>query len=109
MLRGGGLVAVYPEGTRSPDGRLYRGRTGVVRLARQAGVPIVPVGVLGTDRVQPIGARLPRPHRVRIAFGAPFAVTDGGPADIRRDTDTLMDRIRGLTGQEYVSAYGRIP
>jgi 1-acyl-sn-glycerol-3-phosphate acyltransferase len=108
-LRGGGLVAVYPEGTRSPDGRLYRGRTGVVRLARRAGVPIVPVGVLGTDRVQPIGARLPRPHRVRIVFGEPFAVTDGGPADVRRDTDALMERIRRLTGQEYVAAYGRIP
>jgi 1-acyl-sn-glycerol-3-phosphate acyltransferase len=51
VLRGGGLAAVYPEGTRSPDGRLYRGRTGAVRLARRAGVPIVPVGVLGTDRV----------------------------------------------------------
>lgn len=66
VLRAGGLVAVYPEGTRSPDGRLHRGRTGVVRLARDAGVPIVPVGVLGTAEVLPVDARLPRRHPVTL-------------------------------------------
>ena len=105
VLRRGGLVAVYPEGTRSPDGRLHRGRTGAVRLAQQAGVPIVPVGVLGTDRVQPIGARVPRPARVSITFGEPMPA--GG--DIRAGTDALMARIRALTGQEYVPRYAARP
>lgn len=110
VLRGGGLVAVYPEGTRSPDGRLYRGRTGVVRLARLAGVPIVPVGVRGTEKVQPIGARFPRPGRVTLTFGEPMDVTSvEGPADVRRHTDLLMERIRMLTGQEYVPTYAAIP
>lgn len=109
VLRAGGLVAVYPEGTRSPDGRLYRGRTGVVRLAAAAGVPIVPVGVRGTDRVQPRGARLPRPHRVGLTFGEPMRVTIERPADVRACTDELMSRIRALTGQEYVPTYAPIP
>lgn len=107
VLRDGGLVAVYPEGTRSPDGRLYRGRTGAVRLARQAGVPIIPVGVLGTDRVQPIGARFPRLHRIAYRFGAPIEVAGriDGPAAIRSVTDELMAQIQTLTGQEYVPQY----
>jgi 1-acyl-sn-glycerol-3-phosphate acyltransferase len=109
VLLDGGLVAVYPEGTRSPDGRLYRGRTGVVRLAARAGVPIVPVGVVGTDRVQPRGARVPRLHRVSVAFGAPLSVSVERPADVRAGTDELMRRIQQLTGQEYVGTYARIP
>lgn len=103
VLRRGGVIAVYPEGGRSPDGRLYRGRTGVVRLAQQAGVPIVPVGVRGTDRVQPVGARFPRPGRVSFSFGEPMPA-DG---DIRTVTDDLMSRIQTLTGQEYVPEYAR--
>ena len=59
-LRGGDLVGVYPEGTRSPDGRLYRGRTGAARLALLADVPIIPIGVIGTENVQPIGSKIPR-------------------------------------------------
>jgi 1-acyl-sn-glycerol-3-phosphate acyltransferase len=108
VLRAGGVVAVYPEGTRSPDGRLYRGRTGVVRLARQAGVPIVPVGVLGTDKIQPVGARLPRVgSRVTFRFGRPIEVAGriGRPADIRAVTDELMAEIQKLSGQEYVPRY----
>src|SRR3954470_350197 len=66
VLKSGDLVAVYPEGTRSPDGRLYRGRTGAARLALAAGVPIIPVGVLGTDKVQPIGSRLPKPFTGKV-------------------------------------------
>ena len=78
VLRAGGLVAVYPEGTRSPDGRLYRGRTGMTRLARDAGVPIIPVGVLGTAEVPPVDARLPRRHPITPAVR---------PADHRRRPD----------------------
>ncbi|GII24082.1 lysophospholipid acyltransferase family protein [Planosporangium mesophilum] len=107
VLRAGGVVAVYPEGTRSPDGRLYRGRTGVVRLARQAEVPIVPVGVTGTDKVQPIDARLPRLNDVTFRFGRPLEVAGriDGPADIRAVTDELMAEIQKLSGQEYVPRY----
>lgn len=107
VLRAGGLVAVYPEGTRSPDGRLYRGRTGVIRLARQAGVPIIPVGVLGTDKVQPINARFPRLNKVTFRFGEPMEVADriDGPAAIRAMTDEVMAQIQTLTGQQYVPQY----
>jgi 1-acyl-sn-glycerol-3-phosphate acyltransferase len=109
LLREGDLVAVYPEGTRSPDGRLYRGRTGAARLAVGAGVPIVPVGILGTDRVQPIGARMPRlgAGRVVLRFGKPIDVT-GRSSDrsaLRELTDEVMAEIQKLTGQVYVPRY----
>ncbi|MGC5032678.1 lysophospholipid acyltransferase family protein [Micromonospora sp. DT229] len=109
-LKGGDLVAVYPEGTRSPDGRLYRGRTGAVRLAIAAGVPIIPVGMIGTDKVQPIGARVPRPFtgkKITVKFGKPLDFT-GQPDDrlsLRRMTDEMMAEIQKLTGQEYVPRY----
>nr|WP_230416026.1 lysophospholipid acyltransferase family protein [Micromonospora tarapacensis] len=108
-LKGGDLVAVYPEGTRSPDGRLYRGRTGTARLALAAGVPVIPVGMVGTDKAQPIGARLPRPGRAKIIvrFGKPLDFT-GRPNDrtsLRQMTDELMAEIQKLTGQEYVPRY----
>jgi 1-acyl-sn-glycerol-3-phosphate acyltransferase len=107
-LQGGDLVGVYPEGTRSPDGRLYRGRTGVARLAVLAGVPIVPVGVTGTDRVQPIGARVPRlGPRITIRFGKALEIT-GRTTDrtsLREITDEVMSKIQALTGQEYVGRY----
>lgn len=107
VLRAGGLVAVFPEGTRSPDGRLYRGRTGVVRLAHRAGVPIIPVGIRGTDRLRPPGARLPRRGPVSITFGPAVPVRAETPADIRRTTDTLMAAIASLSAQEYVPRYAR--
>ncbi|GAA1893456.1 lysophospholipid acyltransferase family protein [Asanoa iriomotensis] len=107
ILRDGGLVAIFPEGTRSPDGRLYRGRTGVVRLAHRAGVPIVPVGIVGTDRLRPPGTRLPRRHPNSITFGPPIPVRVDRPADIRRHTDTLMATIQTLTSQEYVARHAR--
>ncbi|TDB70197.1 1-acyl-sn-glycerol-3-phosphate acyltransferase [Micromonospora sp. KC723] len=108
-LRAGDLVAVYPEGTRSPDGRLYRGRTGAARLAVAAGVPIIPVGVIGTDKAQPIGVRVPRPGKAKIIirFGKPLDFT-GRPDDrtsLRAMTDELMAEIQTLTGQEYVPRY----
>ena len=107
VLRGGGLVAVFPEGTRSPDGRLYRGRTGAVRLAVQAGVPIVPVGIRGTDVAQPIHARFPRIAPIALTFGPAIEVADraGTPGSVRSCTDELIARIQELSGQEYVPSY----
>jgi 1-acyl-sn-glycerol-3-phosphate acyltransferase len=107
-LRGGDLVGVYPEGTRSPDGRLYRGRTGAARLALLAEVPIIPVGVLGTERVQPVGKVVPRlGHPVTIRFGKPMDLTGRAHdrATLRTITDELMMEIQKLTGQEYVPRY----
>ena len=109
VLKAGDMVAIYPEGTRSPDGRLYRGRTGTARLAVAAGVPIIPVGVTGTDKVQPIGQPYPMLGRgkVTIKFGKPIDIT--GRADdrtaLRALTDELMAEIQKLTGQEYVPRY----
>ncbi|WP_433262837.1 lysophospholipid acyltransferase family protein [Micromonospora vinacea] len=107
VLRSGGLVAVYPEGTRSPDGRLYRGRVGMTRLARDAEVPIIPVGVTGTAEVLPVDARLPRRHPITLRFGPPIPVAGriNGPRDIRTVTDEVMAAIQQLTGQEYVPTY----
>ncbi|MEU4563752.1 lysophospholipid acyltransferase family protein [Actinoplanes sp. NPDC023936] len=108
-LKAGDLVAVYPEGTRSPDGKLYRGRTGVARLAVAAGVPIIPVGMLGTDKVQPIGRLYPKLMRgaVTVKFGKPIETI--GRADdrtaLRELTDQVMGEIQKLTGQEYVPRY----
>jgi 1-acyl-sn-glycerol-3-phosphate acyltransferase len=109
VLKSGDIVAIYPEGTRSPDGGLYRGRTGAARLALAAGVPIVPVGITGTDRVQPIGARFPKPFvgRPVIRFGKPIEV-EGRPADrhgLRQLTDEVMTEIQKLTGQVYMGRY----
>ena len=109
VLKAGDMVAIYPEGTRSPDGRLYRGRTGAARLAVAAGVPIIPVGMLGTDKVQPIGQLYPSLRRgvVTVKFGKPIE-TIGRPNDrtsLRALTDQVMAEIQKLTGQEYVPRY----
>ena len=109
ILRRGDVFGLYPEGTRSRDGRLYRGRTGVGWLALASGAPVVPVGLVGTDRVQPVGARFPRVHRVRVAFGEPVRPeTYAGlpPGRARRElTDDVMDRIAALTGQVRAPGY----
>ncbi|WP_033340092.1 lysophospholipid acyltransferase family protein [Catenuloplanes japonicus] len=109
LLQRGGQVVVYPEGTRSPDGRLYKGRTGAVRLATMAGVPVIPVGVTGTEKMQPIGQRLPRmaPSGATIRFGKPMDFTgrDTDTLGLRAMTDEVMTEIQKLTGQEYVPRY----
>lgn len=110
VLKGEKVLGIYPEGTRSPDGRLYRGRTGVARLALEAGVPVVPVAVIGTEKVQPLGAKIPKLRRVGVVFGEPlsFAKYSGLSGDrfvLRSVTDEIMYEIMRLTGQEYVDAY----
>lgn len=112
VLGSGELLCMYPEGTRSPDGRLYKGKTGPARLALRAGVPIVPVGVIGTDEYIRADSRWPHPTRIRVRFGepldiGPWADRVGDREAEREITDLLMERIRELTGQEYVpDTYG---
>ena len=114
VLNAGGALGIYPEGTRSPDGRLYRGHTGVVRLALGCGVPVIPVGMVGTSAVQRPGSNLPRPFKkVTVRFGAPLDLSRfegsqaGDPLTLRRATDELMFEIRNLSGQEYVDRYAK--
>jgi 1-acyl-sn-glycerol-3-phosphate acyltransferase len=110
LLRQGKLFGIYPEGTRSPDGRLYRGRPGVGWLALKSGMPVIPVALSGTRHVLPPGGVLPRPGRIEIKIGAPLAfdaaVTSLPPAKARRlITDQVMDAIKELSGQEYVDMF----
>ncbi|MGH4026080.1 MAG: lysophospholipid acyltransferase family protein [Pseudonocardiaceae bacterium] len=110
LLAEGHLLGIYPEGTRSPDGRLYKGKTGVSRLALQAGVPVIPVAMVGTDRVNPIGSKMWRPHPVEIRFGAPldFSRYEGLAGDRfveRSMVDEIMYSLMELSGQEYVDIY----
>jgi 1-acyl-sn-glycerol-3-phosphate acyltransferase len=110
VLAGGGAFGIYPEGTRSRDGRLYRGRTGVAQLALTSGAPIVPVGLIDTERLQPLGSNRPRLVRVTVRFGEPIDVRgryDGvPPGKARREiTDLVMTRIQELTGQEPAGVY----
>ena len=129
VLAEGKLLGIYPEGTRSPDGRLYRGKTGVARLALGCDVPVIPVGLVGTRLVQSPGSMVMRPfHTVTVRFGPPVAYdvagrqvttgecTPGRPAgegargdaeqeELRALTDALMAGIAGLSGQEYVDQY----
>lgn len=105
-VRGGRLLGIYPEGTRSPDGRLYRGKTGVARMAIEAGVPVVPIAMVGTDRVQPIGRVWPRLARVEMHIGPPLMPPGEDPdpvqrsAQVRDFTECIMAAIAALSGQE---------
>jgi 1-acyl-sn-glycerol-3-phosphate acyltransferase len=126
VLRGGDLLGIYPEGTRSPDPRLHKGHTGVARLALGCDVPIIPVGIVGTREVQPPGSNFMRPFRpVTVRFGPPLdfprhGATARGPCpdpaggapddrdeqfELRALTDALMTEIARLSGQEYVDQY----
>ena len=110
ILDKGELLGVYPEGTRSPDGRLYRGKTGVARMALEAGVSVIPIAMIDTDRVQPPGKVLPRIGRIGIRIGQPldFSRYEGMEGDrfiLRSITDEIMYELMELSGQEYVDVY----
>lgn len=110
ILRSGDPIGIYPEGTRSPDGRLYRGKTGPVRMALEADVPIIPVGIEGTDKVQPTGTYGIRRHPVTVRLGEPLDLSRyrddrEDPFALRAATDELMFEIMMLSGQEYVDEY----
>jgi 1-acyl-sn-glycerol-3-phosphate acyltransferase len=111
VLADGELFGIYPEGTRSRDGRLHKGHTGAARLALRTGCPIYPVGLQGTLEVQPPDSSLPKPFKVmRVRIGRPVSVTRylDRPDDrmaLRQITDEVMFEIRELSGQEYVDTY----
>ncbi|MFF8264096.1 lysophospholipid acyltransferase family protein [Streptomyces virginiae] len=110
VLAKGELLGIYPEGTRSHDGRLYKGKVGVAAMALGAGVPVVPCAMVGTFEIQPPGQKLPNIRRVTIRFGEPldfsrYAGMEGERAVLRAVTDEIMYAILGLSGQEYVDRY----
>lgn len=110
VLARGELFGIYPEGTRSPDGRLYRGKTGVARMAIEAGVPIIPVAMIDTDKAQPTGQKIPNITRVGVRFGRPIETSAyAGQQDdhevLRAITDEVMRSVQELSGQEYVDEY----
>lgn len=119
VLCEGNLLGIFPEGTRSPDGRLYRGKTGVARLALEAGVPVVPCAGIGIFEIAPPGRRMPKLFgaRITVKFGEPlefsrYAGMESDPFVLRSVTDEIMYELMDLTGQEYVDTYasrGRKP
>jgi 1-acyl-sn-glycerol-3-phosphate acyltransferase len=105
LLKEGHCIGIYPEGTRSPDGRLYKGRTGIARLAIESGAPIIPVAMFNTAEIQPTGQVVPKVRRVEMVFGEPIYL-DGDSTDqvlLRTLTNQLMEKIAQLSKQEYVS------
>lgn len=114
LLDDGLAVALYPEGTRSTDGRLYKGRTGVAFLALQTGAPVVPVGLIGTDKAMPVGAKMPAfGTRVTVRFGEPLDLSHHGSANSGRArrgaTDEIMAAIHALSEQELAGVYNEVP
>ena len=108
VLANGECLGIYPEGTRSPDGRLYRGRTGIARLAMESGAPVIPVAMFNTAEIQPTGKVIPKIMRVKMIFGEPmyFSGKDSSnPEELRKATDSIMKRLQELSGQEYVDIY----
>ena len=113
LLDDGALFGIYPEGTRSPDGRLYRGRTGIGWLALHARVPVIPVAMVGTQRMLPPGQKLPRPGRIQVRVGTPLHFDEyldqpAGARQRRAVTDQVMEAIRELSGQEFVPMYASV-
>lgn len=111
VLRRGELLGIHPEGTRSPDGRLYKGKTGAARMAVEVGCPVVPTGLIGTAEVLPKDAKMPKRHRVTVRFGEPRYVPESArddPRQLRVFTDELMRDIAELTGQTYRHRYAYV-
>src|ERR1035441_7496243 len=113
LLRQGELFGIYPICTRSPDGRLYRGRTGIGWLALYSGVPVIPVAMVGTQRVLPPGRRIPRPSRIQIRIGEPmtfqaYVGQTAGARQRRAITDEVVQAIGKLSGQEYAPMYASV-
>jgi 1-acyl-sn-glycerol-3-phosphate acyltransferase len=110
VLARGNVLGIYPEGTRSPNGKMYRGRTGVARMILEGRVPVVPVAMVGTDRVMPIGQKVPKIRRIGIVIGEPldFSRFEGMEGDrfiLRSITDEIMYELDRLSRQEYVDVY----
>ncbi|GAB3606688.1 lysophospholipid acyltransferase family protein [Conyzicola nivalis] len=110
VLHDGEVLGIYPEGTRSPDGKLYRGRTGVARMILEGNVPVVPVAMIDTEKVMPIGTKIPKVQRIGIVIGEPldfsrFAGLEGDRFILRSITDEIMYELNRLSGQEYVDIY----
>jgi len=104
LLKENHCIGIYPEGTRSPDGRLYKGRTGIARMAIESGAPIIPVAMFNTAEIQPTGQVVPKVRRVEMVFGEPIYLT-GDPTDqelLRKETNKIMETIAALSKQEYV-------
>jgi len=107
LLADGACIGIYPEGTRSPDGKLYKGRTGIARMAIESGAAIVPVAMFNTAEIQPTGQVVPKVQRVEMIFGEPLYYT-GDTSDLkvlREITDEIMQKIQEISGQEYVDMY----
>ncbi len=107
VLAEGACLGIYPEGTRSPDGRLYKGRTGIARIAIESGAPVIPVAMFNTAKIQPTGTLIPKVMRVGMTFGEPMYF-EGDSTDLlylREVTDQIMKAIQELSGQEYLDVY----
>jgi len=107
VLAEGKCLGIYPEGTRSPDGRLYKGRSGIARLAIDSGAPVIPVAMFNTEKIQPTGTVVPKVMRVEMIFGEPMYF-EGDSTDLlhlRDVTDKIMTAIQAMSGQEYVDTY----
>jgi 1-acyl-sn-glycerol-3-phosphate acyltransferase len=110
VLAEGRVLGIYPEGTRSPDGKLYRGRTGIARMVLESGVPVVPVAMIDTEKVMPIGAKWPKLRRPGIIIGKPldfsrFQGMEGDRFILRAVTDEIIYELAGLSGQQYEDVY----
>lgn len=110
VIAKGNVLGIYPEGTRSPDGKMYRGRTGVARMILEGHAPVVPVAMVDTEKVMPIGSKLPKVRRIGVIFGEPldfsrFEGLEGDRFILRSITDEIMYELSRISGQEYVDVY----